>query len=63
MSGEISELKKKGRPFKRKITPEQVELMHKMRKAGEGYKAIAYEIGCSVSSVERWLMKDGRNER
>lgn len=40
------------------LTTLQVRRIHELRAAGRSVKSIAYEVGCSASTVKKWL----RNE-
>ena len=39
------------------LTPKQVEKLVRLRKMGFGYRPIAKELNCSVSTVQRWCRK------
>lgn len=43
------------------LTPKEVEKLKYLRKMGFGYRPIAKELGCSVSTVQRWCIKLGLN--
>lgn len=44
------------------LTPKQVEKLKYLRKMGFGYRIIAKELNCSVSTVQRWCQKLGLNK-
>lgn len=43
--------------FKKKITPEKVEVMLSLRKKGLSYRKIALEVGCSYETVRVYIDK------
>jgi DNA invertase Pin-like site-specific DNA recombinase len=39
------------------LLPKQVDRLIQLRQRGFGYRPIAKDIGCSVSTVQRWCRK------